>query len=147
MGREARRVHKDFKGVIGKTWWGYTLPPIPCFDCKDGEDCPTCEGERKVFPKVNAPAWPVENPLPSYAQYLDKNGELGWQMWETTSEGSPMSPIFDTPEDLAQWLADSGASAFGGMTATYDQWLATIKRGWAMSAFTDETGLHSGVEV
>lgn len=28
----------------------------------------------------------------------------GWQLWETTSEGSPISPVFSNPEDLAEWM-------------------------------------------
>ena len=68
-------------------------------------------------------------------------------MYEDTSEGTPISPAFATPEELARWLADSGASSFAGYTATYEQWLATCKRGYAMSAvFTLQTGLISGVE-
>lgn len=71
----------------------------------------------------------------------------GWQMWETTSEGSPISPVFATPKDLARWLADSGASTFGSMTATYEQWLGMIRGpGWAMSAVSGGRGLVSGVE-
>lgn len=53
------------------------------------------------------------------------------QMYEDTSEGTPISPVMATPEELARWLADTGASSFGDMTATYDQWLSTIKRGLA----------------
>ena len=45
------------------------------------------------------------------------------QMYETTTEGTPISPVMDTPENLARWLADNGAPAFGSMTATYEQWL------------------------
>lgn len=29
----------------------------------------------------------------------------GWQLWETTTEGSPISPVFPTAEDLATWMA------------------------------------------
>ena len=68
-------------------------------------------------------------------------------MYETTSEGTPISPAFETSEDLARWLADNHASAFGGMTATYEQWLGMIKAGWAPSAVCDSTGMHSGVEA
>lgn len=50
----------------------------------------------------------------------------GWQMWETTSEGSPMSPVFKSPEKLASWLADTGASLFGSNMATREQWLKII---------------------
>lgn len=70
----------------------------------------------------------------------------GWCMYETTSEGTPISPVFDTPEALARWLADTGASAFGGRTATYEQWLSTIRQGWAPSAVTIGGALLSGVE-
>lgn len=48
-------------------------------------------------------------------------------MYENTSEGTPISPAFATPEDLARWLTDSKASAFGDMTATHEQWLAICK--------------------
>ena len=41
-------------------------------------------------------------------------------IYETCSEGSPISPAFETPEELARWLTDN---SFGSMTATYEQWL------------------------
>jgi len=68
-------------------------------------------------------------------------------MYETCTEGTPISPAFKTPEELARWLADNGASAFGYQTASYESWLATCKQGWAISAvITPKTGLVSGVE-
>ena len=72
-----------------------------------------------------------------------------WQMYEDTSEGTPISPVFDCPKKLARWLADTGASAFADRTATYDQWLATIDRGHALSAvIAPGTGaVVSGVEA
>ncbi len=66
-------------------------------------------------------------------------------MYETCTEGTPISPAFETPEDLARWLTDNNASAFGSMTATYEQWLSTCERGWALSAVCDSSGIHSGV--
>ena len=70
----------------------------------------------------------------------------GWQMWETTSEGSPMSPVFSTPEELAHWLAGTGASSFGSSTATYEQWLGMIRAGWAPTAAMVNGRMQSGVE-
>jgi hypothetical protein len=98
--------------------------------------CPTCKGEG-VHPEAKAAydAWTETKP---------PAGE-GWQMWENTSEGSPISPVFDTPEKLAQWLADHRASSFGSDTATYEQWLGMILRGWAPSAVMGPNGLQSGV--
>lgn len=67
-------------------------------------------------------------------------------MYETCSEGTPLSPPMPDAESLAHHLADTGASAFGYETATYEQWLSTIKAGYAPSAvFSRDTGLISGV--
>jgi hypothetical protein len=70
----------------------------------------------------------------------------GWQMWETTTEGSPISPVFATPDELAAWLADSKASAFGNQRATREQWLRMILAGWAPSAGLIDGRLVGGVE-
>ena len=67
-------------------------------------------------------------------------------MYETCTDGTPISPAFKTPEELAHWLADNGASSFGSMTATYEQWLSTCKAGWAPSAVIKNGVLKSGVE-
>ena len=80
------------------------------------------------------PDWPVEQ-------------RTHFMMYEDTSEGTPISPAFATAEELARWLADNGASAFGDMTATYDQWLNTIQRGWAISAVRVNGQFISGVEA
>ena len=66
-------------------------------------------------------------------------------MYETCSEGTPISPAFETPEELAHWLADNNASAFGSQTATYEQWLSTCKSGWAPSAVMRGGKIKSGV--
>lgn len=69
-------------------------------------------------------------------------------MYEDTSEGTPISPAFKTPEELARWLTDNNASAFAQQTATYEQWLATCRRGWAPSMIgIAGHGVHSGVEA
>lgn len=70
-----------------------------------------------------------------------------FQMYETTSEGTPISPALPTGEELARWLADHGASAFGTMTATYEQWLAVIRGAYAPSAvlLLDREALDVGV--
>lgn len=46
-----------------------------------------------------------------------------FQMYETCTEGTPISPVFATPEECARWCADNGASAFGYQTAPYEWWL------------------------
>jgi hypothetical protein len=106
-------------------------------------ECAICTGKGNIWDSPEnekaADEWhPVEPPA----------GE-GWQMWETTSEGSPMSPVFATAEELGHWLADTKASSFGASGATFEQWMAMIDVGWAVSAVSlnDGRGLISGVEA
>lgn len=80
------------------------------------------------------PDWPVEQ-------------RTHYQMYEDTTEGTPISPVFDSPEKLARWLADNNASAFGQQTATYEQWLGMIDEGYAVSAVFDGKSVRSGVEA
>ena len=90
----------------------------------------------------------AEEPDPSdYMPEFSDDEARGWCMYETVSEGTPISPVLESPEALARWLADNNASAFGYQTATYEQWLATCLSGSAPSAiFSARTGLVSGVE-
>ncbi len=68
------------------------------------------------------------------------------QMYENCTEGTPISPVMDSPESLARWLVDNRASAFGSETATYEQWLRVCRGGWAPSAVMGSTGdLRSSV--
>lgn len=103
--------------------------------------CAVCQGEGAIWPspevKAASEAWECTEP---------PAGE-GYQMWETTTEGSPMSPVFSTAEGLAQWLTGTGASAFGGQTATYQGWLRVCQGGFAPSLVGDEDGLRPGVDL
>lgn len=89
-----------------------------------------------------------DEPNPEYYMPNWKDEETThFMMYENTSEGTPISPAFATPEELATWLADTGASSFADYTATYEQWLSTINRGFAVSAVMDGNGFRSGVEA
>lgn len=133
MGREVKRVPSGFAWPANKVWFGYVLDAVPCQLCggngerpqgptvvRWGDDeghtwettyCELCEGDGSMQPQIEIP-----------------RGDA-YQMWETTSEGSPISPTFNTPEELAKWLADTNASACGGTGASYEQWLNMIGHG------------------
>lgn len=64
-----------------------------------------------------------------------------WQMYETTTAGTPLSPPCASAETLAAWLADHHASAGPGFTGTAAQWLAMIEGGGSATAFHIERGL------
>jgi len=78
--------------------------------------------------------WAGESPDPKdYMPDFPQEERTHWQMYESTSEGTPISPVMESPESLARWLVDNQASAFGSQTATYEAWLNTIMVGWAPS--------------
>jgi hypothetical protein len=71
-----------------------------------------------------------------------------YMMYETTSEGTPISPAFKTPEEVAMWCFENKVSAFGSQTASYEAWLRVANGGFAVSAVAiPGRGLISGVEA
>jgi hypothetical protein len=110
----------------------------------------------------DGPKWKPIDPEHAGMRYTDYAGEMPspddympdwpddkrthYMMYEDTSEGTPISPAFAAPEELARWLADNNASAFAGDTATYEQWLRMINStGWAPSMVVCGGAVHSGV--
>lgn len=140
MGREIRRVPADWKHPV--------TGPISCGQPRHK---PLFKGERFQNDVEN---WDEENAewakgnFPSSADEEDR--KAGYEVWvgckrpdpkkympvwtpeeathymlyENTSEGTPESPAFATPEELARWLADNKVSSFGRHhPLTYDVWL------------------------
>lgn len=101
--------------------------------------CATCDGEGDIWPSAEAKQ-AYENWKPTEPPAGD-----GFQVWETVSEGSPISPIFSTPEDLAKHMATTSWGADDG--TPYEKWLEFINGpGWAPSMVSDSSGrLRPGV--
>lgn len=93
--------------------------------------------------------WHGHRPLPEhYMPFWPAEQATHWQMYETCTEGAPISPVFATPEELARWLANNGASAFADQTSSYEQWLKTILRGGSIGSFMiTGDGFISGVDA
>jgi hypothetical protein len=106
--------------------------PNQCATCKGNGDDPADAATAAL-----SEAW-VETPPPTGDAY---------QMWENTSEGSPISPPFATPEELAHWLTENNASAFGEQGASYAGWLRVCKGGWAPSMVIQSGVMTSGVDA
>lgn len=105
-------------------------------------ECSVCDGHGEIWHSEE-----IRKAAEKWEGYGPPTGDA-WQLWETTSEGSPMSPPCQTPEALARWLTDNGASTFGSSTADYVTWLRFIVGpGWAPSAVSDAAGFRSGVEA
>jgi hypothetical protein len=102
--------------------------------------CAHCDGAGDLWPSPEAEA--------TYEDWTKTEPPVGdgYQIWETVSEGSPISPVFSTPEDLAKHMATTSWGADKG--TSYEQWLAFIKApGWAPSLIADELGVRTGVQA
>ena len=69
-----------------------------------------------------------------------------YQMYETASAGTPISPVMASVEQLANWLVEHKASAFGRQTASYEAWLRVCKGKPAFSGALENGKLINGVE-
>ena len=137
MGRELKRVSVDFDWPLHQRWPGY------CFSiCTILDD--DCDGLCKKFAEYTKTQLSVGGcPLLD----IDPPQGDGYQIWETVSEGSPVSPVFENPEDLATWMVNNDKSITQG--TTFDGWMKFITGpGWAPSMVYDPVyGLRSGVEA
>lgn len=100
--------------------------------------CEHCNGHGEVWPseelKQQSETWEREEP---------PVGE-GYQMWETVSEGSPISPVFATAQGLARWLAENREGV--DKDTTFEQWMTFMEGpGWAPSFIGQGNKLVSGV--
>lgn len=97
--------------------------------------CRACggHGATEAYPgqRAEAAAWePVDPPA----------GE-GWQAWETTSEGSPISPVFPDAEGLIDWCTRSPRIGFGGRgSLTREQAEAFVAAGHSIGTFVVQAG-------
>lgn len=146
MGREVRKVPANWEHPKNEN--GHYQP---MFDMTFNEAFANWEDEKRIWdnnPENKGEPYEETSPDPKYYRPDWKDEErTHLMMYEDCSEGTPISPAFETPEELAKWLADNNASSFGRNTATYEQWLATIKRGWAVSAVIENGIIKSGVEA
>ena len=152
MGREVRRVPADWQHPK------YTEENAP-FERAVGRYIPMFDGgyaeaAAEFLEKANSEG--LEEALdyfgsaPKREEYMPDWPEAErthFVMYEDTSEGTPISPAFETPEALARWLADTGASAFADQTASYEAWLRIANGGFAPSAIMIGGKLTSGVEA
>ena len=77
--------------------------------------CASCDGSAEYWAsselKARHDAWVAFEPPAG----------SGYQLWETTSEGSPISPVFETLDELCKFAAKN-CSTFGQNKATVAEW-------------------------
>jgi hypothetical protein len=163
MGREIRRVPPDWKHPTRNN--GSGLQPL--FDkayepaAKEwAEACALWErGEHPdqlLYPdqSVSCKHWWEWDGNPPDKEYCrpDWPAETitAYQVYETVSEGTPVSPVFATEEEMITWLAEVGAGmGIGGTPAPLgregaERWVRS--GGWAPSGVFCGGQVMSGVE-
>jgi hypothetical protein len=101
-------------------------------------DCHECNGDGAHWPSPEA-----HQLFEDWKQIEPPEGD-GYQIWQTVSEGGPISPVFSTPEDLARHMATTRWGADKG--TSYETWLAFIRGpGWAPSLISSDRGVQDGV--
>lgn len=77
-----------------------------------------------------------------WKEYEPPTGE-GWQLWETTSEGSPKSPVFATADGLAEWCAEN-TTIFANEKMPKYEWLSLITEKEGMDMETGSMVIADG---
>lgn len=132
MARICRRVPKDWKHPKNPHTGQFT----PLYDgdwqtaaakWKDGYQAwrPEEHGGFEFWEHHGAP--PEREEYMFEAPHPDRSF---YQMYETVSEGTPLTPVFSTAEELARYCVKH-LPGFGGITGTYDQWLEVALGGLA----------------
>lgn len=126
---------KVIQGRVGLIGWPIGVVGV-CLEARcaaAGEPvyCPTCDGEGLVWNSR------VHKQLYDEWQGIDPPAGEGWQVWETVSDGSPITPVYATAEELIAALVADG----------YEEAAATAfvkKTGWVPSLLV--TGLGEVIE-
>ena len=92
LNRKLKRVPLDFDWPLNKVWYGYRINLCEDDHCDDCKKFAQIMGYKESF---GCPDFPLFNPP------IGK----GFQCWETTSEGSPISPVFKSLDELSIWLS------------------------------------------
>lgn len=82
--------------------------------------CQVCNGEN-IDPAVKAQ-------YDSWVEQEPPKGE-GFQLWETTSEGSPVSPVFPTLDALCAWC-EKNATTFADNKTSAENWKKMLGDGF-----------------
>lgn len=77
--------------------------------------CPHCKGSGKVWQTDE-----LKRLHDEWERTEPPTGD-GYQLWETTSEGSPKSPVFASFDELCEWCAVN-ATTFAHYTSTKEEW-------------------------
>lgn len=84
--------------------------------------CARCKGSATIWSTPEA-----EQQCDEWQKTEPPTGD-GYQLWQDCSEGSPVSPVFASLDELCAWAADN-ATTFSKFTATAEEWKEMLDGG------------------
>lgn len=152
MSREIRRVPKEWEHPTDDR--GHHIPMYDHdVETKSKEWFEGWEQWRQGIHKYQI-KYPENNP-PDYSAYIDYAGRSPnpetcrpaftseptcYQIYETVSEGTPVSPVFESEDEMESWLIGQGTS--------FKAAKVFIKSGWVPSGmYSPGTGFVTGYEI
>jgi len=87
---------------------------------KKSSDCNKCKGTGANWQHPKA-----KSLYEKWKSYDPPTGE-GFQLWTTTTEGSPMTPVFNSLEELCDYCEKGKISVFGRSTGTKEEWMKML---------------------
>lgn len=96
--------------------------------CKIGDDWePIPQEYIDDDPNLDYEEWTGPQPDPkAYMPDWDKSERTHYQMYENTTEGYPISPVFATKQELLEWLVKNKASRFADYSGDRSYWEAVL---------------------
>lgn len=140
MGREIRRVPANWQHPKNET--GRYIPLYEDYAAA------LAGFEKDIAEKGLSEAIEYNGGGPLKCDYVDYGGAEAtwWQLYETVSEGTPVSPPFATPEELIEHLVRHGDFWCTGQGYSRKAAEAVVRGGWAPSAIAIGGKVYSGVE-
>lgn len=125
-----KRVPLDFDYPVRKIWYGYLIQPGFCKSADKVDFCTECKNFARLK-KIPLD----ESGCPAYDSYLKKQMQFfeppegpGYQLWEDITEGSPVSPIFESMDGLVKWCAEN-EPIFANVKVTAEEWRQYLESG------------------
>ena len=174
MGRELRRVVPNWEHPKERKYseWTRSVDDVykPLYDgavyarrvAEYKQECAEWDaGKRYEDPEYSMlEFWDYYGPPPmqeDFSMPLAADDSRTWyQLYETVSEGTPVSPAFDTVDELARYLTDNGdfwyqkriKAGKSDYNSDYDGWLKFLSgRGYAPSMVVSNGKVMTGVEA
>lgn len=91
--------------------------------------------------------WQYEGDPPDPKYYRPKwtdEERTHYQVYETVSEGTPMSPVFATKEELIEWLVNDGGDDGPHSRQAAERF---VEGAWAPSMIIGPGGMKSGINA